>query len=414
MMKRMTVFLAALILLLTAAVALADSTADGPVRLDGSTIISGGQIYYSGSIDGGKSGVFVMNTDGSDPRLIAEATADLLALSGENLLVYEYDLDTGDALLGVLLPDGALIPLGEEYAGTAVAADGRFYWGAGSCAEDGSDVQTYFTDGNYYDYYALTVEDGWLYYLDWSEMSGSVYSEGSTQPMGAALCRMNLSDHSVEVISGVGTRFLAIENGLIYYTRDNFWRADNNGSEEVAVDEGLFCAAVDTLAETRLADYAAGDSVVDSYTLVEDGVVYGLHSDYSSETGSSSSIIRVQSDGTKLPDIPVDSEAWVALSCVEDGVLYIAQCNIIASADDFIQEDRIIAMNLADGSETVLTSDSLDMLFYTESDPSIRIVDGRIYFAPYDMERWSVCLKSMRTDGSDLTLLAHGLSFAEG
>jgi len=30
------------------------------------------------------------------------------------------------------------------------------------------------------------------------------------------------------------------------------------------------------------------------------------------------------------------------------------------------------------------------------------------------MERWSVCLKSMNIDGSDLRLLAHGVSFAEG
>ena len=42
------------------------------------------------------------------------------------------------------------------------------------------------------------------------------------------------------------------------------------------------------------------------------------------------------------------------------------------------------------------------------------VVGDRVYFTAYDMERWSVCLKSMKLDGSDLTLLAHGVSFAEG
>ncbi|MBQ2956216.1 MAG: hypothetical protein IJE08_07130 [Clostridia bacterium] len=407
--KMMILVLSAMLLFAAAAVAEA-----APVRLDGTTIIDGDLIYYSGSVDGGESGVFTMNSDGSDVRRISDITADLLALSGENLLVYHYDLETGDGQLAVLFPDGVMAPLGGEYSGTAIAADGRFFWGAASCAEDGSDVQIYLDGGSYYDYYALAVEGGYYYYLDWTEMSGSVYSEGTAQPMGAELCRMNLSSYSCEIISGVGTRFLGIEDGKIYYTRDNFWRSTGDGSEEIAVDEGLFCASADTLEETKLADYSEGDGVVDSYTLVQDGVIYGLHSDYSSETGSGSSIVRVKSDGTRLADLPVDSDAWVALNCVEDNTLYISQCSILSSEDDFIQQDRIIAISLTDDSQTMLNPESLDMLFYTEMDPVVRVVNGRIYFSPYDMERWSVCLKSMNTDGSDLRLLAHGVSFAEG
>lgn len=417
-MKKLIALALAVLMMLSSFGALAESAVSQPVYLDYTTIIDGSLVYYSGSIDGGERGVYVMNSDGSDPRLISSVTADLLALSGSNLLVYQYDLDSGDASLAVLLPDGTLNALDAEYGGTAIAAGGRFYWGAGSCADDGSDVQIYFTgdDVNYYDYFALTVHGGYLYYLDWSEMSGSVFSEGWTQPMGAALCRMDLADQAKEVISGVGTRFLGIEDNLIYYTRDNFWRETEDGSSsgEYEVDQGLFCADLDTLNETRLASYPESVSVVDSYVLVKDGVVYGMHSDYAANDDGAYSIIRVQKDGSRLEDLPMNPEAWRTLSCVENGTLYVSECNIIASEDDFIQQDYIIAINLADGSETILNPDSIDMLFYSESDPAVKVVGGRVYFSAYDMERWSVCLKSMNIDGSDLKLLAHGVSFAEG
>ena len=417
LLKKWMIFALAALMLLTAVCASAEETAQAPVQLDYSTIIDGEQIYYSGSIDGGERGVFTMNADGSDPVRISGVTADLLALSGDHLLIYQYDLETGDSTAAVLNANGTCTPLAIEYGGKAIAADGRFYWGMGSCAADGSDIQIYFTGDavNAYEYYPLAVHEGYYYYLDWSEMSGMVYAEGTSQPMGASLCRMKLADQTHEVISPLGTRFIAIENGLIYYTRDNYWCETPDGaSSEVVVDQGLFAADVATLTETRLAEYPTDANAVDSYMLVRDGVVYGMHSDYASEDADAFCVIRVASDGTKLDSLPVSPDAWRTLSCVENGVLYVAECNIISSEDDFIQKDSIIAVNLSDGSETVLNPETIDMLFYSESDPAVKVVGDRIYFTAYDMERWSVCLKSMKLDGSDLTLLAHGVSFAEG
>lgn len=416
MKKLITLALAALMLLFSFG-AMAEETAAAPVVLDYTTIIDGDRLYYSGSIDGGECGVYVMNADGTDPVRISGITADLLALSGDSLLVYQYDLETGDSTVAVLQRDGSLVPLDAEYVGRSLSADGRFFWGAGSCAADGSDVQIYFTGDavDPYDYYPLAVNGGYYYYLDWSEMSGLVYAEGASQPMGAALCRMSLTDQTHEVISPLGTRFIAIENDRIYYTRDNYWCERPDGtSSEVEVDQGLFAADLTTLAETRLAEYPADLTAVDSYMLVKDGVVYGLHSDYASEAADAFSILRVNSDGTQLAPLPISPDVWRTLSCVENGVLYAAECNFVASEDDFIQQDYIIAIDLADGSETILNPDTIDMLFYSESDPAVRVVNGRVYFTVYDMERWSVCLKSMNIDGSDLTLLAHGVSYAEG
>ncbi len=420
-MKKFLMMLLAFVLLLCPLCALAQSAQPAvsePVYLDYTTIIDGDLLYYSGSIDGGEIGVYVMNADGSDPKKISDASADLLAISGSNLLVYIYDMDTGDANLAVLKPDGTLVTVDAEYGGEAIASDGRFFWGAGSCAEDGSDVQIYFDllSTNYYDYYPLTVYGGCMYYLDWSEVSDVVYNEGVSQPMGAKLCRLNLTTRSVEIISGAGTRYIGIENNTVYYTRDNYWCESEDGytSYECKVDEGLFCADLDTLAETRLASYPDSYNVIDSYTMLKDGVIYGTRSDYSDESAFDFRIIRIQADGTHLDDLIVEGGSWATLSCVEDGILYITESTISITEDDFIQLDRIIALNAETMEQTVLNPDSLDMLFYSESDPAVCIANGRIYYTSYDMERWSVCLKCMNLDGSDVKLIAHGYSFAEG
>lgn len=410
-MKRWLMLLAAALMLLSAS-ALAE-----PVQLDYTTIIDGETVYYSGSIDGGETGVFVMNADGSDPVRISSETADLLALSNGNLLVCLRDMDTGDFETAVLLDDGTVVPLGADYGSTAISADGRFYWGAGSCAADGTDIQHYFTgdDVNAYDYYPLDVQDGWLYYLDWSEMNGQV-GEGWDEPTGATLCRMNLSSLSCELISDVGTSFLALEDGVIYYTRTNFWLVNEDYSDyrEVTVDQGLFCADLDTLTEKRLASPPENSDVWESYTLAKDGIVYGLRSDFTTDENGVYSIIRVQADGTVLPAFVLEECASLSLRCVENGVLYAAECIIESSEDDFIQKDRIIAINSDSGERTVLNPSSLDMLFYSEAEPAVAAVNNRLYFTAYDMERWSVCLKAMDPDGSNLRLLAHGISQAEG
>lgn len=413
-MKRFLTLMLALMLLCCAASAETVETA--PVYLDSSTIIDDNLIYYSGSVDGGESGVYVMNSDGSDARMISGVSASLLALSGSNLMIYQYDEESGDASLAVLMPDGTLIPLADSYSGSVIAADRRFYWGVGSCAEDGTDVQLYFDadEDSAYCYYPMAVDNGYLYYLDWTEMSGSVFSEGTNQPMGAALCRINLTDRSIDVISPLGTNFLGLENGAIYYTRNNYWVSNEDTIEEVQVDEGLFCAPLDTLTETRLAEYPDDENVAVSYNFVQDGVVYGMYTNFSSDENLVYEIIRVQSDGTQLPAIALDQNAWTSISCVHDGLIYGAQSIVSSSEDDFIQNDSIAVIDPESGALQALNADSIDMLFYSESDPAVAVANGRIYFSSYDMERWALSLKSMNLDGSDLKLLAHGISYAEG
>ncbi len=418
-MKRILVLLLALTALLFSCTALAEQAEQNPIRLDHTTIIDNGLIYYSGSIDGGESGVYVMNADGTDARLISGVTADLVALSGSNLLIYQYDMETGDVCLAILLPDGTLVPLAESYGGAGIAADDRFYWGVASCAEDGSDMQVYFTGDaiNDYDYYPLEVNGGYLYYLDWADMSGKVISEGNGQPLGAELWRMNLADQTKEMISSAGSRFIGIEGDQIYYTRETFWTFDEETYEsaEVSVDKGLFAADLTLLKETRLAGFSGDENVVESYVLEEDGIIYGMRCDFASNTDGAYSILRVPTDGSASSSLPIaGNNGWVTICCADNGVLYAAESSVLASEDDFIQQDCILSINLADSSITALNPDSIDMLFYSEMNPAVASANGRIYYSAYDMERWSVCLKSMNPDGSDVRLLAHGISYAEG
>lgn len=418
-MKRILILMLALAAICFSCGALAEQADQNPILLDHTTIIDGDLIYYSGSIDGGESGVYVMNADGSDARLISGVTADLVALSGSNLLIYQYDIETGDICLAILLPDGTLIPLAESYGGAGIAADGRFYWGVASCAEDGSDMQVYFTGDAVKDtdYYPLQVYEGYLYYLDWGEMSGKVISEGNGQPLGAELWRMNLTDHTAEMISGAGSRFIGIEGDSIYYTRETFWTFDEQtySSSEITVDRGLFSADLTLLHETRLAELASGDAAVESYVLIEDGAVYGMRCDQSSSADAAFSILRVPVDGSGMTALPVTgSDSWMTICYADNGILYAAESSILASEDDFIQQDCILAINTADNSITPLNPNSIDMLFYSELNPAVVAANGRIYYSAYDMERWSVCLKSMNPDGTDVRLLAHGISYAEG
>lgn len=406
------------LLFLNGAWATANAASAESVVLDSSAIIAGEKLYYSGSVDGGESGVFMMNADGSDPERISESLAGLLAESNGNLLIYMYESDDVHTSLAVLRADGTLQPLEGIDDNTVIAADGRFFWGAGSCAEDGSDLQIYFSGDNInqYDYYPLVVNDGFLYYMDWSEMSGLVFFEGVDQPQGAALCRMRLTDRSCEVISGVGTHYLGIEDGKIFYTRTNFWKMnDSYDAVEVAVDEGLFSADLVDLSETCLAKYPDDSSnEIDSYSFVKNGVIYGMRSVFSEDGTDVYSVLRIRTDGTELDDVVLSGNAWGVLHCVKDDVLYLSECHIESNEDDFIQKDRIISVNLSNNVQTVLNPDSIDMLFYSEGDPAVAVVGSRIYYSAYDMERWAISLKSMNVDGSDLRLLAYGVSSAEG
>ena len=85
-------------------------------------------------------GVYVMNADVSGVSPLADSFMTLLAADGGNLLAVSYTegyVEYGVVVINAL---GEKTVVFDHYVDHAIVADGRFYWGVGSCAIDGSDV----------------------------------------------------------------------------------------------------------------------------------------------------------------------------------------------------------------------------------------------------------------------------------
>ena len=95
-------------------------------------------------------------------------------------------------------------------------------------------------------------------------------------------------------------------------------------------------------------------------------------------------------------------------------MLYASVCNVEYSDDDYIQRDLLYAINVSDGSFTLINTSASDLFYYSESEPAIRVSDGRIYMIVDDTEACALSLKSCAADGSDWITLARGISLAIG
>ena len=392
----------------------ASALAEGAVTLSGQAIVDGSAVYYAGSIDSAQEGVYYMNTDGSGVSRLSPSFMTLLAAEGGNLLAISYSESDYEYAVTVLNAMGEKTVVYDGYVSNAIAADGRFYWGVGSCAVDGSDVKLLINDtAHSYNYYPLTVAGGWYYYLDWAANSNAFF-EGDTYPTAARLCRMNLATGSVDTISGYGTRFLGLDGSYIYYSRNNYWLYDEEDTDTYVaeINSGVFRADISTLATDQLLAFPANDRVYVSYEFLADGMLYGTLSDYSGES-EINQIVRLTVDGTQLAPLSLDNQS-LTLHCVENGVMYASLCNIDFSDDDYIQHDLLYALNLADGAFTLINTPASDLFYYSETPPAIQVANGRIYMLVFDNSAYAISFKSCALDGSNLITLARGYSMAEG
>lgn len=381
--------------------------AQGPVALNASVIIDGDLIYYAGSIAGEGSGVYVMNLNGGDRRMISDIDATLEAVSNGNLLVWHYDHEAGCGALEILRADGTLETVAQSRNGHAIAHGGRFYYGGSSVAEDGSDHQLLLrSEPEYHDcYWPLKVTGGYLYYLDSS--SGAVgYNESGVLPVGAELGRLNLKTGDVELISGVGTRFIGIEDGSVYYTRENFYVFSEDGeSFSVEVDQGLYCMNLEVLAETKLADIDEGQLVFDDYTMLCDGVVYGERFDYQKNPDGEVSIIGVKSSGEMVRPVFLEEGDSIDGSYAMNSMYFGTGRNSYEEGDDYYSCDVIMSIDMDNGEIVEIELPANEAVSYTELTPRIAVIDGRIYYYVYDWDEATESLKAMNMDGSDVRTL---------
>jgi len=379
--------------------------ADEAIRLNESVIIEGELIYYSGNIAGQGEGVYVMYRDGSGLMKLSDISATLEAVSNGNLLVWHYD-DEGYGMLEVLRSDGTLEQVAYDYNGHAIARDGRFYYGGSSVDEWGGDHQWLLvSDPEYHEcFWPVEVADGCLYYMDSYGAEHEYYARGHI-PTESTLNRLNLETGEIELLSGVGTKFIGIEDGVAYYTRQNFTVfGDDDSYFEVEVDQGLFHMNLEVLAETKLAEIGESDMVFDSYTMVRDGVIYGERFDYETENGEYR-IIRVTSGGEMLNAVPLEEGKVMAGSCLAGDWYFGTGMNGYDEDEDLVYRDVIKGVNVQTGEIIAIELPLNETLNYGETDAEVAVVDGEIYYYVYNENDGAFNLKTMNMDGSNVRTL---------
>lgn len=393
------------------------SQMQGPVRLNGSVIIDGNTIYYAGDIAGEGEGIYVLRKDGSGCRKIWEGNAHLAAVSNGALLVWYYDPVADENALSILGHDGSLVKLADEYQGDAIAADGRFYWGGCSVADDGSDLRMLFTDDpDYFKYFwPLEVNDGYLYFLDNYEYGDRTdFSTNFNMPYAASLCRIHLERDSIDYLSGPGVILLGIENGMAYYVKESFHCYDPNQDEyfEVQVDDGLYRMDLDTLEETRVFEFCGNDTAYDEYHLFSNGVFCGARTEYEAEENPYS-IVRVTANGDWMTPISVPAEQYFEAFLVEDGLHYSGSlCYPNAAEGDFsIYYDRLIISNIHTGEVKVIDLPLDESMFHASGEPEIALLDGKIYYYISKGSNGAECLKCLDLNTGTVTVLTESRAY---
>ena len=388
--------------------------ADEALVLSGQVIVDGTRVYYAGSLDSASEGVYVMNADGSGVSKLSDSFMTLLSAQGGNLLAVSYSegyVEYGVVVINAL---GEKTVVFDNYVDRAIVADGRFYWGVGSCNVDGTDVRTLISDSEHsYNYYPVAVDGDYYYYLDWAQNAETVFNEGS-YPIGARLCRMNLANNAIDQVSGYGTRYLGMDDQYIYFTRNSFWVYDDSDDTtfETVVDEGVFRAGKSDLAVERLASFPEDEAVYISYEMLHDGVIYGTYSRFTDEE-EIYHIARMTTDGTALADLSLDNQV-VTMHGVADGLLFASVCSIEATGDDYVQRDLLYAIDLQTGAPTLINTPTTDLFYFSEAAPAIGVTGGRVYMLVFDNEAYAISFKTCLIDGSGLTTLARGYSMAAG
>ena len=396
---------AALCLLLFAAPALGE----GALVLSGQAVVDGGRVWYAGDMNGQGQGVWVMNSDGSGTTRLVSDYMTLLCADGGNLMAISYSEGAVDYAVVVYNALGEKVVVYDGYVSAAIAADGRFYWGVGSCKTDGSDAHLYIDDRVHsYNYYPVAVDNGYYYYLDWAFNSDGTFYEGSSYPLTARLCRIDLSNDQVEPLTGYGTRYLGLDDQYIYYARSNYWlfnEAEGN-AYEAEVEQGVYRADKNTLETERIIAFPDNEDALVSYQFMQDGIIYGEYTDFGTEE-LTCEIVRATTNGTLLPSLSLDNQD-VTLHGVYDGRLYVSLCAIEYAGDDYIQHDLLYAFDLNNETFLLVSTPVSDQFNYAESEPAIGVYDGRIYMIVFDTDVYAVALKSCDINGADRVTLARG------
>lgn len=381
---------------------------DEAIVLNGALAIDGDIVYYAGEIAGEGCGIYAMDADGSNRRKISDIQASIRAVSNGNLLVWRYE-DYGYAAMEVLCADGSLATVGYSNP-YAIAQGGRFYFGGSSVAEDGTDHQWVLSsDPEYHDrYYPVHADEEYLYFLytDNSEMEYS--PDDSFLPyMDVELNRLHFATGEVQLLSGVGTTYIGIEDGFLYYTLSDLeFYDEDGGAYTIDVEDGLYAMDLETLAETKIAQLTDQENVYDEYLFLEDGIFYILHWDFTDDK-TDKKILRRKVNGEELPAFELGDRDIFPL-CVVDGAVYGIQTEVIETEEYWFSKDEIVCFDPHTGGQTNFALEENEVMFYTELMPKVAVANGRIYYYALNEETNVEAYKCMAMNGSDVKTLAAG------
>lgn len=397
-------FIAALCagLMLLGATALAEGEV---VSLSEMALITEEAVYYSGSIDGVEAGIFKMDLDGANPVKIYDEDVSMLSLIGDTLMIYDWNLDK------VVLINGAGEKIAEVSEGSGMAySDGlHFYLGNLQISPDGAKIQELFQVKDAEDFWHLqpmAVDGGYLYYLDRRAYGMYAYEFTNTW----ALYRVPLEGGTAQRLVDEGMEWIGMDEEFIYYNRMNFSYFDQDTEEDMSTDfeEGLYKIAKGGGEPVKLAEIGAvtEDSYV-HYSLMEAGVIYGYRSDFSNPDETAATLLRIGADGVAQPEVFLEDGS---INAIDEGILLVTTMSF-TEGEEFIQDDKIVAIDLQDMSRTVLNPDERYMLYYTEADPELAAMGGRVYFTSYDEQKAASGFFAANLDGSGVIQLAVGMIF---
>lgn len=392
-MKKVTAAALAALMLCSGALAMQE--------LPGVALVGEGLIYYAGSLDGKTMGVFAMEADGGNARLLFAGDSAILAGNGETVLICDYDQDAGNDV-ALLDNKGKELYRLEAQVGSAIESEGRYFLGGHMLSfEDGQASERVLIE--------LAADQQWmvqpvyaksdtLYYLD-STRYAPLGIEGNT--CVGKLVRLNIATGESTLISPEGTDFIGMWEGRAVYMRRDFYIYEDDDTRVIETGEGLYIEG-ESGGETLLAPIDDRDETITTYSLLDEGVVYGDTVDYGQDQPTAS-LRRVKLNGETPGDLPMPV---ASLCAAAEGKLYLCASNFVE--DGFYQEDHIIRMDPETGACERLNQGRAEVLCYSESDPSFAIQNGRIYYLDFEGSTSAVRLCAIDMDGANYAVLARG------
>ena len=369
-------------------------------NLGGIACIGEERIAYSGSVDGEILGVFLLSTAEGAQR-IYDRDAMLLAQSANAVLV----MDNFRNMAALLDENGAILA---EVAGSftgATADGGTFYVGNWAISEDGARQQTLFEASVEEMSYLLPLKvlDGYCYFLDARAYGPMVF--GDSALAAAALCRVPVAGGTIETISGPGTRVIGWFDDGVVYERRNFWYDSEEIATEMPVTEGIYAQSTNDGMETLIAALPPLSEEAYSYTLVEQGTIYGVQR----KSDGTAVLKRLTVRGETLPDIAIPD---AVLCDASSNWLLLAQNAYEQTENGLRQQDKILLMDLASGAVQTLNAQREDVLFFTDGAPLLCLQGDSVFWIGYNTTLSSIELYCADRSSGVIHLLAKGYSWA--